>query len=159
MSGASNLGSAIPSSPIVVSAPNGEVRVEWRRFFLQLWLRTGGSTGGVAGTGTITGVTAGAGLNGGGTAGAVTVNLIVPVTIIHGGTGATTAAGALANLGALPTAGGTMTGPMNAATVGFNGTTAIAKPTVTGAKGGNTALGSLLTALAAYGLVIDTTTA
>jgi|KBSSwiStaDraftv2_1062776.scaffolds.fasta_scaffold23050_9 hypothetical protein len=44
-------------------------------------------------------------------------------------------------------------------TVGFNNTPAIAKPTVTGAKGSNAALASLLTALAAYGLVIDSTTA
>jgi len=38
---------------------------------------------------------------------------------------------------------------------GFNNTAPIAKPTVTGAKGGNAALASLLTALAAYGLVTD----
>lgn len=42
---------------------------------------------------------------------------------------------------------------------GFNGQAPIAKPTVTGAKGGNAALGSLLTALANYGLVTDSTTA
>lgn len=39
--------------------------------------------------------------------------------------------------------------------VGFNGTTAIARPTVTGSRGGNDALASLLTALASYGLIID----
>lgn len=44
------------------------------------------------------------------------------------------------------------------AEVGFNSTAPIAKPTVSGSKGSNTALASLLTALAAYGLVIDTTT-
>jgi hypothetical protein len=43
-------------------------------------------------------------------------------------------------------------------TVGFQGSAAIAKPTVTGAKGGNAALASLMTALANYGLVTDTTT-
>jgi len=42
--------------------------------------------------------------------------------------------------------------------VGFNGTAPIAKPTVTGSKGGNAALSSLITALSAYGLIIDTTT-
>jgi hypothetical protein len=42
---------------------------------------------------------------------------------------------------------------------GFNNTAPIAKPTVSGAKGGNAALASLLTALVAYGLVNDTTTA
>jgi hypothetical protein len=41
----------------------------------------------------------------------------------------------------------------------FNGAAFQAKPTVTGAKGGNVALGSLLSALAAYGLVTDSTTA
>lgn len=44
-------------------------------------------------------------------------------------------------------------------TVGFNNTPPVAKPTVTGAKGGNAALGSLLTALASYGLVTDSSTA
>jgi len=42
-------------------------------------------------------------------------------------------------------------------TLGLTGNP-IAKPTVTGAKGGNAALASLLTALAAYGLVTDSTT-
>jgi len=39
--------------------------------------------------------------------------------------------------------------------IGFNGTSAIAKPTVTGSRGANAALASLLTALANYGLVAD----
>lgn len=43
--------------------------------------------------------------------------------------------------------------------IGFHGGTAIAKPTVTGAKGTNAALASLLAALAAYGLIIDNSTA
>jgi hypothetical protein len=43
--------------------------------------------------------------------------------------------------------------------LGFNGTAAVAKPTVSGAKGSNAALASLMTALAAYGLVTDSTTA
>ena len=42
--------------------------------------------------------------------------------------------------------------------VGFNGTAPIAKPTVSGAKGSNAALASLLTALASYGLVTDSST-
>lgn len=42
--------------------------------------------------------------------------------------------------------------------VGFNGTAAITKPTVTGAKGGNAALTSLITALVNYGLITDSTT-
>jgi hypothetical protein len=42
--------------------------------------------------------------------------------------------------------------------IGFNGTSPISKPTVTGAKGGNAALTSLLTALASYGLIVDSST-
>lgn len=42
--------------------------------------------------------------------------------------------------------------------VGFFNATGVAKPTVAGAKGGNAALTSLLTALAALGLVSDTST-
>jgi hypothetical protein len=44
-------------------------------------------------------------------------------------------------------------------TVGFNNTAPIAKPTITGAKGSNAALASLLTALANYGLITDSSTA
>ena len=40
-----------------------------------------------------------------------------------------------------------------------NGATPPAKPTVTGSRGGNAALASLLTALASYGLIVDGTTA
>ena len=43
--------------------------------------------------------------------------------------------------------------------VGFNGTAPAAKPTVTGSRGGNAALASLLTALAGLGLLTDSTTA
>ncbi len=43
-------------------------------------------------------------------------------------------------------------------TTGFNGTTAIAKPTITGSRVANPALASLLTALASYGLVTDSST-
>lgn len=42
-------------------------------------------------------------------------------------------------------------------TLGFFGSTPIAKPTVTGSRGGNAALQSLLTALANYGLITDST--
>ncbi|HEY6225410.1 MAG TPA: hypothetical protein VIW26_16625 [Gemmatimonadales bacterium] len=43
--------------------------------------------------------------------------------------------------------------------VGFNNTTPIAKPTVSGSRAGNAALASLLTALANYGLVTDSSSA
>lgn len=111
MSG-SSLTAAMPSSPVVWT-DTGEARIEWRTFFSQLWQRTGGSAGSVPpGGGTITGVTAGTGLAGGGTSGTVTVSLNTPVLIGLGGTSATTPAQALTNLGALPIAGGTMTGPL-----------------------------------------------
>lgn len=42
--------------------------------------------------------------------------------------------------------------------IGFNGATAVIKPTVTGSKAANAALASLLTALASYGLVLDSST-
>lgn len=43
--------------------------------------------------------------------------------------------------------------------VGFFGTAAAAKPTVTGSRGGNAALASLLTGLANLGLITDSSTA
>lgn len=46
----------------------------------------------------------------------------------------------------------------SAPTVGFYGSAGTAKPTITGSKGGNIALGNLLASLAALGLVIDSTT-
>lgn len=46
-----------------------------------------------------------------------------------------------------------------AAKAGFLGAAAVTRPNVTGAKGGNAALGSLMTALANLGLVTDSTTA
>ena len=52
--------------------------------------------------------------------------------------------------------GGLQFGTMS---LGFQGATPVAKPTVTGSRGGNAALASLLTALASMGLVIDSSTA
>jgi len=61
----------------------------------------------------------------------------------------------LTGSGLINLAGNTQLG----AQVGFQGTAPIAKPTVTGSRGGNAALASLLTALANYGLITDSTTA
>lgn len=44
-------------------------------------------------------------------------------------------------------------------TLGFLGTGGVTKQTITGSRGGNVALASLLTALAAHGLITDSTTA
>ena len=70
-------------------------------------------------------------------------------TVLQAGTGTTLqAAGSITVAGALSVTGN----------VGFFGTTATTKPTVTGSKGSNAALASLLTALANVGLVTDSTT-
>lgn len=45
------------------------------------------------------------------------------------------------------------------ALIGFYGAAAVAKPTVTGSRGGNAALASLLTQLASLGLIVDSTSA
>jgi len=47
---------------------------------------------------------------------------------------------------------------INAGHLGFYGSSGLAQPTITGSKGGNAALASLLTYLAAMGLVVDSTT-
>jgi hypothetical protein len=41
--------------------------------------------------------------------------------------------------------------------IGFNGAAPLAKPSVSGSKGGNVALENLITALSAYGLITDAT--
>ena len=46
-----------------------------------------------------------------------------------------------------------------AGTLGFYGAAGTTKPTVSGAKGGNTALGALIGALAGLGLITDATSA
>jgi len=49
MSGASrDLFAHLPASPIVIDAPDGNVRAEWRHFLAQLWNRTGGTVSGGA---------------------------------------------------------------------------------------------------------------
>ena len=53
---------------------------------------------------------------------------------------------------------GTVKAEFDSTGLGFFGATPIAQPTVTGSKGGNAALASLITALAAYGLIINSTT-
>jgi hypothetical protein len=47
---------------------------------------------------------------------------------------------------------------VNADGVGFNDSTPIVKPDITGSRGGNAALASILTALVSYGLITDSTT-
>src|SRR5215471_18647802 len=72
----------------------------------------------VVGTGDITGVAAGTGLSGGGATGSVTLALGTPVSIANGGTGATTASQALANLGGIPVSSPILSGNPQAPTIG-----------------------------------------
>ena len=66
-----------------------------------------------------------------GTVAAGTIVPTNPLDIGHGGTGATTAAGALTNLGAAPLAGANFTGALNGTSASFSGTVA-AGTTTTG---------------------------
>lgn len=59
---------------------------------------------------------------------------------------------------AFGTTTGTKIGTSATQKIGFWGATPVVRPTVTGAKGGNAALTSLMTQLAAIGLVVDSTT-
>lgn len=54
---------------------------------------------------------------------------------------------------------GAVLGRNTTSKIGFYGATSVVKPTVTGAKTGTAALTSLIAALVAQGLIIDTTTA
>lgn len=55
--------------------------------------------------------------------------------------------------------GGTMLGPLTTQRLGVNGATPVPRQTIAGAKGGNTALASVIALLVAYGLGTDTSTA
>lgn len=61
--------------------------------------------------------------------------------------------------GQLRSGGGTVNVRWNNSGLGFYGATPVAKPAVSGSRGGNAALASLLTQLATLGLVTDSTTA
>lgn len=54
---------------------------------------------------------------------------------------------------------GTRLGQSATDKIAFHGATPVAKQTVSGAKGSNAALGSLLTALANLGIITDSTSA
>lgn len=58
---------------------------------------------------------------------ALTTNISFPLSVSNGGTGATTASSALANLGGLPLTGGTLTGPLSGTSATFSGTVAAGK--------------------------------
>ena len=74
--------------------------------------------------------------------------------------GTATIAGGLENtpVGAVTPNVGTFTNLSATGRFGANGAGAISKPTIIGSRSGNAALASLLNALAAYGLITDSTT-
>lgn len=58
----------------------------------------------------------------------------------------------------LPSSGGEITGNLQVdGNIGFYASAPVSKQTVTGSKGANAALGSLMSALVAIGLLVDTT--
>jgi hypothetical protein len=84
-------GTTTPAPTGLLIAPNGVITFAPNQTF------PGVSTSGSSSS--ITAVTAGSGLAGGGSSGNITLALSGPVSTANGGTGATTAAGTLANLG------------------------------------------------------------
>lgn len=150
------LSATLPSSPIV-NAVTGYAMPEWRAMFLALMNRTGGNQGvdtagleaeiaqerSARAAADLALQNAIAGVGAAATSGASDLRAALT---------AETNARVFADSQLLPKVGG-ITGP-----IGFQGSPAISKPTVTGAKAGNAALADLLTTLATYGLIVDATT-
>ena len=121
----------------------------------------GGGTGGIviddAGTDGITITETGvlgnsAGIN-------VTDTTTGGVNILGSGAGGVTITGSVGNgLNLSGGGGGIFIGTSSFDDVGFFGQTPANRPTVTGSRGGNAALASLLTALATLGLIVDSST-
>jgi hypothetical protein len=109
-------GDSAPAATGLSIAPSGQITFAPGQTFPGVSNSPGTGTG----SSTITGVTAGSGLTGGGSSGNVTIALSGPISTANGGTGATTPAGALANMGGISstqTAGQTMAGPLNAPSI------------------------------------------
>jgi hypothetical protein len=106
------------------------------------------------------------GTNGRGIVTSVSGGVVTGIAILEAPTAGTlpsnpVSTSSLQYTGAGQSAGSGLTLNLTASTatgLGFNGASPIAKPTITGSKGSNAALASLITALASYGLVTDSTT-
>jgi len=127
---------------------------------------TTGTTGGAGASVTLAGGTGGAGSTTNGAGGAITIS----GGAVGGGAGTGGSSGSVAIKAGNPGTGsggsvqiqnssGLARIQVNDIGIGFFGGTTTAKPTVTGSRGGNAALASLLTALATLGLLTDSTTA
>lgn len=122
------------ASPVVVPAANGELIGA----LVALGLITGGGAWTLS-TGTGGGLTVGSG--------GITFTNSAPVNMADGG-----------NI-ALGTTTGTKIGTTTSQKLGFWGTAPVVKGAVTGSRGGNAALASLLTYLASLGFLTDNSTA
>jgi hypothetical protein len=127
-------GGAAPATTGLSIAPSGVINFAPGQTFPSVGTGSGG--GGISSN--ITAVTAGPGLTGGGSAGNVTLALSGPISTANGGTGASSPVDALANLGALPLSGGTMTGLLNGTSARFSSTVTAGSELLTG----NLALGN-----------------
>lgn len=146
------LSATLPSSP-VVNAVTGQAMPEWRALFLALMNRTGGAQG-----------TDTAGLEAEiaqERSARAAADQVLQSAIAGVGAAASSGASDLRSELRSETisrqAADTLLVPRNGP-VSFYGATPQIKQTVTGAKGGNAALASLLTALADYGLITDSST-
>jgi hypothetical protein len=151
-----SVSAVIPASPLI-DTETGNVMPEWRAFFAALSNRTGGSAGvDVSGVQHQIDTERAARV----AEDIVLQNAITSASTSGAAANASTNAALTAETNArvaadsllLPRAGGIT------ATIGFQGAAAVGRQTVSGAKGGNAALGSLLTALATYGLITDSST-
>lgn len=156
MATAPPLHAAFPSGPLI-NTTSGEMNPVWRAFFTALYVRTGGTVGASSDTSAISSDLASES-TARSTADAALSNAIAAertarenADIAEANTRST------ADNGKLSTSGGSVTGPLRAiGGLGVLGSAAVTtRPVVTGSKGANAALGSLLAALASYGLITD----
>ena len=153
MSGSLTL--AVPSGPFI-DLNTGNVTPAWRQFLVVLAQRTGG-TQGLATPDTAPIEADLAAEQAARRAGDVT--LTTGIAAEAAARQAADAELATAINRRVAKTGDTMLGPLTTQRLGVNGAIPPTKQTVTGAKGGNAALASLLTALVAYGLITDSTSA
>lgn len=130
---------------------SGQWSTPWFQFFTNLYARVGGATDLVSTGAALNELTTNGGIERLGQD-LYTTYLLTPVGKTLAGS--VTQAAARIYLGAAP-----IDSPAFTTAIGFNGSAAIAKPTITGSRGGNVALASLLTALDTYGLITDSTSA
>lgn len=156
---ADRLNAAFPAGPLLEA--DGTMSTAWRGFFMALWARTGDATGT-----TVTAVQNNVDAEAAARATADTTlqgHIAAEASARAAGDASEASARANgdANLNAAKVnkGGDIVSGPLLLTTVGFQGTAPIGKPTVVGAWAGNTAGKALCVALAAYGLIVDGTSA